>query len=373
MPLDTIPEHKRSSLSRLNSKGEDTAAFPEFLRQRALDYKRNSEDLLEQSERQASLGHITESQQLLKESREVEKEANEYVEKLFNHNLEISRELRRHAHIDAEKSALALQESIKRMAGEPKNNCTPIKIIREITNEMFLLLTDEHIFDTSGNLEHLKTEKGIIGALLVGFDALQTKTDKQNKLQECQTSINEELKPFIDTLEDDLHDYFKENRPQTHSISRSKSVYNRAATSTKSFLKTVTGNVFSKSGKTKTNTTYLDIIKNIISKLGYNSYFPNNWVDATTSEEVKENFMTFCNELMKDIKNIYVIVKSHTKCSEDLHFGALHIGESQSGKRQKSFSARYQRASIGGKSRKKNKPKRTTRKPKRKSRKNKNK
>jgi hypothetical protein len=62
MPLNTIPEHKRSSLSRLNSKGEDTAAFPEFLRQRALDYKRNSEDLLEQSERQASLGHITESQ-----------------------------------------------------------------------------------------------------------------------------------------------------------------------------------------------------------------------------------------------------------------------------------------------------------------------
>jgi hypothetical protein len=364
MPLETQTEYKRRPIGHLRSKSDDASLYPVFLHQRAIDYRTNAELLHKEAERAYSMGHITESNKLLEEANQIALEANEYAEKLFKHNRGISQDLRRQSQIDAEKSALAFQKSVNREVGEPKNNCTPVKIIREITNDMFILLTDGKIFNTSGMLEPLKTDKGIIGGLLFGFDTLQTDEDRKEKLQECQISINDGLKPFIKILEDDLYDYFKETRPQSQSISRSKSLYRSTSTSVKSFLKSVTGDVFSKSGKTKTKTTYLAIIENIIAKLGYSSYFSIDWVDATTSKEVKENFMTFCNELMKDIKGIYDIIKTQTKCSDVLHFGALHFGQIK----------RTYRASIGGKSRKiNNKPKRTSRKPKRKSRKNKNK
>ena len=121
-------------------------------------------------------------------------------------------------------------------------------------------------------------------------------------------------------------------------------------------FKSVKNAVYSKSGKEVTKKTYEDIIKDIIGKIGYGSYYTNGWEDATTHREVKENFITFCNNLMRDIKDLYNTVVKQTGCHEVLHFGTLSlVGKS---------TKHSIRASIGGKSRKKNKPKRKSRKSK---------
>ena len=350
-------EYKTRHLNDLRSKSLDASLYPEFLQQRAIDYRTNAELLHKEAKRAYSLGHITESNKLLKEANQIARQSNEYIEKLRIHNHEASRELRRQSQIDAEKSALEFEKSIRKEEGEPINNCTPVKIIKEKINEIFLELTDYKIFDGYGKLsEHM--DKGTIGALLVGFDRLQY--DKQEeRLTKYKGIIKGIVTKYIDLIDDELSDYFKSTQIPTHSINRSKSFYRSTSTSVKSIFKSVKNAVYSKSGKEVTKKTYEDIIKDIIGKIGYGSYYTNGWEDATTHREVKENFITFCNNLMRDIKDLYNTVVKQTGCPEVLHFGTLHrVGYS---------TKQAHRASIGGKSRKKNNNRRS-RKPKRKTR-----
>lgn len=353
MPSDG-KEYKTRHLNDLRSKSQDASLYPEFLRQRAIDYRTNAELLHKEAKRAYSLGHITESNKLFKEANQIARESNEYIEKLRIHNHEASRELRRQSQIDAERSALEFEKSIRKEEGEPINNCTPVKIIKERINEIFLELTDYKIFDGYGKLsEHM--DKGTIGALLVGFDRLQY--DKQEeRLTKYKGIIKGIVTKYIDLIDDELSDYFKSTQVPTHSINRSKSFYRSTSTSVKSIFKSVKNAVYSKSGKEVTKKTYDDIIKDIIGKIGYGSYYTNGWEDATTHREVKENFITFCNNLMRDIKDLYNAVVKQTGCHEVLHFGTLSlVGKS---------TKHSIRASIGGKSRKKNKPKRKSRKSK---------
>jgi hypothetical protein len=127
-------EYKRRQLNQLRSKSEDASLYPEFLHQRAIDYRTNAELLLKEAKREYSLGHITESSKLLKEATEIAEGSNKYIEELIKHNHEASRELRRQSQIDAEKSALEFEKSIRKEEGEPINNCTPVKIIKERIN-----------------------------------------------------------------------------------------------------------------------------------------------------------------------------------------------------------------------------------------------
>jgi len=354
MPLETHTEYKRRPISHLRSKSDDAALYPEFLHQRAIDYKTNAELLHKEAERAYSLGHITESNKLLKEANQIALESNEYVEKIMKHNLETSRELRRQSQIDAEKSALEFEKSIRRDEGEPINNCTSVKIIKERINEMFIDLTDYTIFDSYGKLsEHMS--KGIIGALLYRFDDLQSDI-KEAKLLEYKVIIRETVTKYINLIDDELYDYFKTSQVPGQSINHSTSFYRSTSTTVKSLFKSVKNVISSKSGKTKVSSTYESVIKNIIGKIGYDSYYPDGWENATSQRQVKQNFIKFCNELMKDIENLYKVVVAQTGCHEVLHFGTLNLV----GKSPKHSI----RASIGGKSRKKNKPKRKSRKNK---------
>lgn len=345
---------------QLRSKSDDVMAYPKFLHDRASDYETNAKTLYKEAERAHSLGHITESNKLLKEAKEVEMESHGYNTKLLQHTLETSRKLRQQSQLDAKRSALEFEKRIKKEEGEPINSCTPIKIIRENINELFIELTDYPIFDSVGKLSgklRAHTAKGIIGALLYGFDDLQADIKASNLLK-CKRNIAEKALFYINNIEDDLEDYFRDSQSRkksiTHSISRTLS------SSTKSLVKSVknavTPYMMSKSGKSKTKVVSTkEVTTNIASYLGWDkegesNYFPIAWLDATTSDDVKDNFILFCNKFMNDIELLYNTVKSQTTdCREVLDF----VRHKKSGM-----------FTLGGKSRKRNK---------RKSQKNKNK
>ena len=358
--------HRTRSYDHLISNKKDAVAYPDFLGKRAEDYAKNAKRLYDEAVMEHSKGHIRESNDLLNEAIEVGRESIEYTKKLEEHTHEHSRELRRKSILDAEATALKLQERIRIEERESINRCTPIKIIKEHINMLFIELTGYPIFDSAGNSQATLnyTSKSIIGELLNGFDKLNQPGIKENKLLTCKNTIAEKSRDCVNNIEDRLVDYFRDSqlrkKSTTQSLSRARSLSTALTNSTKYLVK---------SGKEKTPIdSFIQVTTNIASQLGWDiggssNYFPDTWLDATTSVEVNEKFISFCNNFLNgtgnkgrvnnSITTLYHEVKSHaTDCDEVLQF-VIHNNSKK----------------LGGKSRKRNKRKRN----KRKSQKNKNK
>jgi len=380
MPSEGKPytKGKQSSL-KTEAQREDDKAFLHFLEEREKAYRENAGNLYNQARRAYSQGDIPTSKQLLRESEEVARRSVEYNQQIMEMELKNSRDSRRQLQIAAADRASELEKTLKKEEGEPINNCTPVKIIREGINEMFSFLTGRKRFDKSGILLPLHVgedkDNGIIGDLLDGFVKLQD-DEKEAKLDDCKSKIKTSLKPYIDDIEDNLYIYIATLQPLSRSTSlfassfkSAKSLLNRISGVTPSRSHSVTSNMPTKSGKSETNTTLNDRINTIISNLGYDNYFPDTWSEATTRKEVTTNFITFCDRLMEDMKNLYDFIHTlQPGCREVLHFTSSDKTPSSKKPSSKKPSSkkpiRTFSMKIGGKSRK--------RKPKRKTKKNKN-